>query len=162
MSVAFDSAELRALNAVNIDYDLTFMQVASRDVFWLWPGVRLCVILISQFLECLVAVSEMMEKSDVVSLSVKVQPRSLAPRRASQTPNAVVQVEALMQALTGDKGVSRPATRHSKAPDGADNEGKGRAQAARCGPRRNTIAEVGEGQEETEIDAAGDDGRGDS
>ncbi len=131
-------------------------------MFWLWPGVRLCVILISQFLECLVVVSEMMEKSDVVSLSVKVQPLLPRPTRASQTPNAVVQVEALMRALTGDKGVSRPVTRDSKALDGADNEGKGRAQAASCGPRRNTIADVGEGQEATEISAAGDDGQGDS
>ena len=32
----------------------------------------LCVILFLQFLECLVAVAEMMEKSDVVSLSIKV------------------------------------------------------------------------------------------
>jgi hypothetical protein len=67
-----------------------------------------------------------------------------------------------MRALTGDKGVSRPTTRHSKAADGADDEGEGRAQAARCGPRRNTIADVGEGQEDTEISAAGDDGQGDS
>jgi hypothetical protein len=37
----------------------------------------LCVILFLQFLECLVAVAEMMEKSDVVSLSIKVLTPSL-------------------------------------------------------------------------------------
>ncbi len=77
MSVAFDSAELRALNAVNIDCDITFMQVSRRFAL-VWPRVRLrvmrlCVMRLSQFLECLVAVANKLEKSDVVSVAVKVQ-----------------------------------------------------------------------------------------
>ena len=32
LAVAFDNAELRALNAVNIDCDITFMQVPQRFV----------------------------------------------------------------------------------------------------------------------------------
>jgi hypothetical protein len=65
-----------------------------------------------------------------------------------------------MQALTGEKGDSRPGTRHSKASDGAAGEGKEQVAAARNRPLCDTIADVGEGQEETEVKATDEDGQG--
>ena len=41
LNVAFDSAELRALNAANIDSDITFMQVCLF-VCVAWPRLRPC------------------------------------------------------------------------------------------------------------------------
>ncbi len=105
MSVAFDNVELRALNAANIDYDLTFMQVplcgcfvhAIIDLICIFgfffaflDCVRLCLILPFQFLECLVAVSEMMEKSDVVSLAIKVLPPPAIPSPSPATSSLFV------------------------------------------------------------------------
>lgn len=82
---------------------------------------------VSQFLECLVAVAAKMEKSDDVSLAIKV--------RSSCVPFSFLltreQVEALMQALTGEKSGSRPSTGHSKAIDGAEGEGKCHSAAVR-------------------------------
>lgn len=91
-------------------------------------GLRV-ILPLSQFLECLVAVANKMEKSDVVSLAIKVQPHRhyYCPLHTSTH----AQVEALMQALTGEKGGSRPSTRQSKASDGAAGEGKGHAGAVR-------------------------------
>ena len=128
LNVAFDSAELRALNAANIDCDITFMQVGCLLCACHVAGLRV-ILSLSQFLECLVAVASKMEKSDVVSLAIKVQPlwQYYCPLQSSTH----AQVEALMRALTGEKGGSRPSTRQSKASDGAAGEGKGRASAVR-------------------------------
>ncbi len=74
MSVAFDNAELRALNAANIDCDITFMQVWCFVVLQTACGL-VREYFFSQFLECLVAVASCMEKSDVVSIAIKVKSR---------------------------------------------------------------------------------------
>ena len=75
-------------------------------------------------------VSTKMEKSDVVSHAVKVRlPPSPPPISHPPSILTCVQVEALMRALTGETGGSRPSTRHSKASNGAAGEGATRHAA---------------------------------
>ena len=110
----------------------TLLLCRCPSALFVWPRVQLRVTLSSQFLECLVVVSTKMEKSDVVSQAVKVRPPP-SPTPIYRPPSILtcVQVEALMRALTGETGGSRPSTRHSKASNGAAGEGATRAHAAR-------------------------------
>jgi hypothetical protein len=85
LNVAFDNAELRVLNAANIDCDITFMQVRVCAAWSrLQPRFLTPPPPLSQFLECLVAVAAKMEKSDDVSLAIKVSaPHSVCPTLCS-------------------------------------------------------------------------------